>query len=104
METPLLFLDQISVSINGREILHDISLTIQKHRVTTIIGPSGAGKTTLLRTVNLLRMPAKGKILFRGECVFDSVVRNTRKHPVLSAFSLNGYSEAFRSNAFIGSE
>ncbi|MFK3923887.1 phosphate ABC transporter ATP-binding protein PstB [Serratia liquefaciens] len=35
-----------------KQVLHDISLRIPKHRVTALIGPSGCGKSTLLRCFN----------------------------------------------------
>ena len=33
-------------------VLHDISLSAERNRVTALIGPSGCGKSTLLRCVN----------------------------------------------------
>lgn len=34
------------------QALHDVSLNIEKHKVTALIGPSGCGKSTFLRTLN----------------------------------------------------
>lgn len=41
----------ISKSYNGKEILHDVSLSIEERKTTCIIGASGCGKTTLLRCI-----------------------------------------------------
>lgn len=45
----------------------DVNVEIEKGEVISIIGPSGTGKSTLLRCMNLLEMPAAGKIIVDGE-------------------------------------
>ena len=47
--------------------IEDISATIQKGDVISIIGPSGTGKSTLLRMINMLESPTSGQIIFDGE-------------------------------------
>ncbi len=51
---------------DGKYILRDINLQIERGEVFALIGPTGAGKTTLLRLLNLLDVPAAGKIYFDG--------------------------------------
>jgi tungstate transport system ATP-binding protein len=51
---------------DGRDILRNINLHIERGEVFALIGPTGAGKTTLLRLLNLLDVPAGGKIRFDG--------------------------------------
>lgn len=64
------------------EVLKDISLTINKGEVVTIIGPSGSGKSTLLRCLNLLEKPDGGSILFDGVDIVGGQVKieNIRKN------------------------
>jgi ABC-type polar amino acid transport system ATPase subunit len=64
------------------EVLKDISLTINKGEVVTIIGPSGSGKSTLLRCLNLLEQPDGGAILFDGVDIVGGQVKieNIRKN------------------------
>ena len=50
-------------------VLHDVSLTVAKGRLTSLVGANGAGKTTLLRTAAGLVIPAEGRVFFRGEDV-----------------------------------
>ncbi len=49
-----------------REVLRSINLQVEKGEVFAFIGPTGAGKTTLLRLIDLLEVPASGKIYFDG--------------------------------------
>ncbi len=54
-----------------RDILKNVNLKIDKGEVLGLIGPTGAGKTTLLRLLDLLDMPASGKIYFDGVDTVD---------------------------------
>lgn len=45
-------IDDVSVAIRGTEILHHITMPVQRNKITAIIGMSGCGKTTLLKTIN----------------------------------------------------
>ena len=49
-----------------RDILKNVSLRVDRGEAFALIGPTGAGKTTLLRLIDLLDMPASGRIYFDG--------------------------------------
>ena len=51
----------------GRRILHDVNLTIDRGDFMAITGPNGGGKTTLLRLILGLLKPASGKIVYYDE-------------------------------------
>ena len=55
-------LDHISKSIDGRKILHNLSVTIAVPGITCFMGPSGVGKTTLLHILMALTTPDSGSI------------------------------------------
>ena len=56
----------ISVSINEKEIVHGISLDIPEGKVTAIIGPNGCGKSTNLKASSRI-LPYKGSVTFKGQ-------------------------------------
>lgn len=51
--------------------LKDISVTINKGDVISIIGPSGTGKSTLLRCINMLTEPTSGSIIVDGQDITE---------------------------------
>jgi len=66
METPLLHTANLQKSYEGRIILNNITLTLEKGRLYTIMGHSGSGKTTLLYLLALLEKPDQGEIFWQG--------------------------------------
>jgi ABC-type hemin transport system ATPase subunit len=42
----------LSVSLSGRAILHDVALSLQPGEVVGLLGPNGAGKSTLMRALS----------------------------------------------------
>lgn len=57
----------ITVSYGPVTAIHDVSLTVQRGRIATIIGSNGAGKTTIMKAVSGLLTPARGSVIFNGE-------------------------------------
>ena len=49
------------------DILKDISLTIEDHRLVVFTGPNGGGKTTLAKIIMGLVTPTSGQILWNGQ-------------------------------------
>jgi branched-chain amino acid transport system ATP-binding protein len=50
-------------------VLHDVSLSIERGQIVTLIGANGAGKTTLLKTISGLIRPTAGTIEFEGRSI-----------------------------------
>jgi tungstate transport system ATP-binding protein len=57
---------------DGRDILKNINMGIDRGEVFALIGPTGAGKTTLLRLIDMLDRPSAGQIIFDGADVTAS--------------------------------
>ena len=51
------------------DILHGVSLWMEKEEMVSIIGPNGAGKSTLLKTIVGLLRPRQGSIRFKGKTI-----------------------------------
>lgn len=47
----MLIIEDLHVEVEGREVLHDINLTINEGETHVLMGPNGSGKTTLLRAI-----------------------------------------------------
>lgn len=67
----ILQVEHICKSFGGTEVLKDISFSLEKGQVVSIIGSSGSGKTTLLRCLNFLERPDNGHIRVNDEVLFD---------------------------------
>ncbi len=64
--TPVIEIDNISVSFEGFKALTDVTTKIMPHKVHFFIGPNGAGKTTLLDIICGKTRPSQGKIIYHG--------------------------------------
>ncbi|WLD92505.1 ABC transporter ATP-binding protein [Alkalihalobacillus sp. AL-G] len=66
---------QFAIGKKGKEtivpVLHDISLTVQKGEIVTIVGRSGSGKSTLLNLISGYLKPTSGEIFIDSEKVSD---------------------------------
>jgi zinc/manganese transport system ATP-binding protein len=58
----ILAVDGVSVTLSGREILHDVTFHINAGEFTGLIGSNGAGKTTLMRVILGLITPTSGTV------------------------------------------
>jgi ABC-type polar amino acid transport system ATPase subunit len=65
--TNTITLEKVAKSINGRNILDGVNLTVRKNEIVSIIGPSGAGKSTLLRIIAGLDEPSGGRMQVYGK-------------------------------------
>lgn len=63
----LLEIQNMKKSFDGLEVLSDISLSVKKGEVVSVIGPSGSGKSTLLRCATMLESMDGGSLSYLGE-------------------------------------
>lgn len=72
----MLLAKNITKKINSREILKDVSLSLESGEIVSVIGPSGAGKTTLLRAISLVDFPNAG-LLKIGQDNYQFPIKET---------------------------
>ena len=58
--------DDLSVGYNGRPLIRDICLQLEKGKVLTLIGPNGAGKSTILKTITRQLTALSGVVTLDG--------------------------------------
>ncbi len=75
----ILEVEHISKNFEDITVLKDISFSLEKGEVLSIIGSSGSGKTTFLRCLNFLEQPDSGVIRVNGETLFDADARQSRQ-------------------------
>lgn len=64
MTAPLLDVRNLCVSYGRAQVVHDVSISVTKGALVTVIGSNGAGKTTLLNAIMGL-LNSRGHIAFR---------------------------------------
>lgn len=65
----MLKLDQIDAFYGDVQVLHGVSLEIQKGEIVVLVGANAAGKTTTLRVISGLLAPRQGEISFEGRSI-----------------------------------
>ena len=59
--------DNLSVGYNGRALIHDIDIAIEKGEIVTLIGPNGSGKSTILKSITRQLQLIGGKVWIQTE-------------------------------------
>lgn len=106
----MLELKNITKSFGDANVLNGISLTLDKGRIMSILGPSGGGKTTLLNIILGITDATSGQILYDGEDLthvpmekrgFNIVFQDYALFPNLTAYENITY--GLRNNSGISS-
>ncbi|MFH1044072.1 MAG: ABC transporter ATP-binding protein [Pseudomonadota bacterium] len=71
MSVPLLEAQDLSLGINGRSLVRDLSFCLSAGEVWCLLGPNGAGKSTFLHTAAGLREPQGGALRLAGRALGD---------------------------------
>jgi len=74
MDSGVLSISQLTVAVEGKEILHDVNMEIRRGETHALFGPNGSGKSTLLMAI--MGFPKyriiKGNIAFKGKDITNS--------------------------------
>ena len=91
----MLEVKNLSVRVNGRTLLNNVSFSVSEHMWLMVAGPNGAGKTTLVNAVTQ-GLPYEGEVSFDGKDVASlksaalarSIGVLTQSHPVAYSFTV----------------
>jgi len=85
---PIFVVEGLHASVEGKEILRGVDLTIQRGEVHALMGPNGSGKSTLANTI--MGHPnykvTKGRILFNGQDIASMKVDERARRGLFLAF------------------
>lgn len=51
----------LSVGYDGKALIRDVALSVQRGKIVTLIGPNGSGKSTILKTVISQLLPSRAQ-------------------------------------------
>lgn len=72
--------EHIAKSFGGKQVLEDVSFTVDQGELFVLVGPSGSGKTTLLKMFNRLVVPDDGNVYFNHKKIKDYDLQDLRLH------------------------
>lgn len=80
MTDALLHAEALRVTRSGRDLLHDVDLTVRSGEHWALLGPNGAGKSTLLTVLGATGHPTAGTVELLGRRLGRVDVRELREH------------------------
>ena len=88
MAEPLLQIKDLSVSVEDKDILKNISLTVNRGETHVLMGPNGAGKSTLGNALmgNPNYIIRSGDIIFEGKSILEESVNERAKDGIFMSF------------------
>lgn len=87
-QNDFLVLKNVTKSFGKATVIDNLSLSIKKGTMVTLLGPSGCGKTTVLRLVAGLESPTSGQIFIDGEDVTHNSIQQRDICIVFQSYAL----------------
>lgn len=79
MEINILKIDNLSYSVENKEIIKNISLEIPQNKITLLFGQNGCGKTTIMRLINGLVNVSSGNISYMEQSILHEKRKSLAK-------------------------
>ena len=86
----------------GRDVLHDVNLTVEKGEVFALVGPSGGGKTTICHLLPRFYEVGEGSITIDGKDVRDFTAESLRKNIGIVQQDVYLFNASIRDNILYG--
>ena len=71
--------DGLNVGYNGKILIHNINISIEKGKILTLIGPNGAGKSTILKSITRHLAKISGSVFVEEQNVDQLTNRQLAK-------------------------
>ncbi len=86
----MLKLDNVSFDVDddagAKEIIRNVSLTVDAHKFVVVTGPNGGGKSTLAKLISGIEKPTEGRIYFDDEDITDMSITERANLGISYAF------------------
>lgn len=81
-EVPILQMEHVNFRYpeSKKDVLSDLTFTLEPNTTTALIGPTGSGKSSLISLIMRLHDATAGKIYFDGVAIKDIVLSTLRQH------------------------
>lgn len=102
-QTALLRAENLSFAYDKENIFSQVSFSLQKGEIFTILGSNGAGKSTLLNCVSNLLTPAAGQVFLDGQPIASIPLRTVaQKIGLCAQMGLPSFSYTVRDYVVMG--
>lgn len=100
MSRTIIECQHLSKTYGDETVLHNLNVSIEDGKFTTILGPSGCGKTTLLRLISGFEQPNQGRIYINDQDVTDLPPQQRQVNTVFQSYALFPHMTVFENIAF----
>lgn len=66
-QLPIIRMQRLTKRFGGKEVLKNLSLSVEPGALALLTGPSGSGKSTLLRLIAGMETPNRGRVIVNGQ-------------------------------------
>ena len=80
MKSYFFYTDQLTVGYDGKPLIKEINIQLNKGEILTLIGPNGAGKSTILKSITRQLSLISGTVYLEQEQMSRMQHRSQRRH------------------------
>ena len=97
-------IENVSFSYDGeRDVLKNVSLTVEPNKTVALVGHSGSGKSTLINFIPRFYDPDQGRILIDGQDIRQVTLESLRKNTAYVSQEVILFNDTIKNNIRYGS-